>query len=49
MESYNELKFKLIELVEFFYDNYKERKLTWFDPVFKEFEKLRKQSETKTH
>ena len=41
MESYNDEKLKLIELIDFFYDNYKEEKISWFEPVFKEFEKLR--------
>jgi hypothetical protein len=44
-ESHNENKFKLIDLVDFFYKHYKDQKLSWFDSVFKEMEKLRKQIE----
>lgn len=49
MESYIEEKLKLTELVDFFYKHYKDKKLTWFDSVFKEFEKLRKQTESEPH
>ena len=45
LESYQELKFKLIDLVDFFYEHYKDEKLSWFDSVFKEFEKLRAKME----
>lgn len=44
-ESYNEVKYKLCDLVDFFYKHYKDQKLSWFDSVFKEMEKLRKQIE----
>jgi hypothetical protein len=46
MESYQQLKFKLIDLVDFFYKHYKEMPLNWFDPIFKEFEKLRNKLES---
>ena len=43
-ESHADEKLKLIELVEFFYAHYKDQKLSWFDKVFAEFEKLRNET-----
>ena len=48
MESFVQEKFKLIELIEFFYKHYREEKLDWFLPVFKEFEKLRTKIENES-
>lgn len=48
MESYQQEKFKLIDLIEFFYKHYREEKLDWFTSVFKEFEKLRTKMENGT-
>lgn len=41
IQSFNEEKLKLIEIIEFFYDNYKDQPLTFFDTIFKEFDKLK--------